>query len=93
MVANRGSASEVKVTNLSAELLGGNVYLVHGRSEPGTTIRVAGREALVPADGGFQIQITAPAGENQITVQAQDSQGNNSQYRLPLHGRGGSGRD
>ncbi len=85
MVAARGTSSQVAVTNLTAELVGGNIYIIRGRSDPGTTIRVAGRQTLASTNGTFRIQITAPDGDNQVTVEAQDSLGNSSQYRVPLN--------
>jgi FecR protein len=88
MVTTRGSGSQVPVSSLTAELLGGNIYIVRGRSEPGTTIRVLGRESLTASDGTFQIQVTAPSGDSQVTVEAQDPRGNSSQYRVALSGRG-----
>ena len=92
VVATRGNASQVPVTNLAAELLGGNIYLIRGRAEPGTTIRAGGRESLVATDKEFRIQITAPPGLGEITIEAMDVQGNSSNYRLALGG-GGRGRD
>ena len=86
VVTQRGTGSQVAVSNLAAEFLGGNIYLVRGRAEPGTTIRVSGREALVPSDGSFQIQISV-AGSRDVVVNAQDAQGNSSQYKLPLSNR------
>ena len=91
VVAPRGTGSQVAVSNLAAEFLGGNIYLVRGRAEPGTTIRVGGREAIVPTDGSFQIQISI-AGVQQVVVDAQDPQGNSSQYKLPLSGRAARAR-
>src|SRR5687768_17939280 len=44
IVATRGTGSQVAVSNLSAELLGGSLYLVRGRAEPGTTIKVSRSE-------------------------------------------------
>lgn len=84
VVATRGTGSQVPVANLTAELLGGNIYLVRGHAEPGTTIRIAGREAIVPSDGNFQVQITAPGDGREVIVYAQDPQGNGSQYKLSL---------
>lgn len=89
VIANRGTGSRVVVSNLSAELLGGNVYLVRGRAAPGTTIRIAGRETLVPTAGTFQLQISAPSGTQDINIDAEDPNGNSSQYRLALSGRSG----
>jgi hypothetical protein len=86
-VTTRGTGSSVAVSNLTAELLGGSIYLVRGKAEPGTTIRIGGREAIVPGDGSFQVQITAAANMQDVVVEAQDSKGNSSQYKLALRGR------
>ena len=90
IVAPRGTGSPVSVSNLSSEYVGGDIYLVRGSSQPGTTLRVAGRETVATSDGSFQLQITAPSGARNLTVEAQDPQGNSSQYRLaiaPVAGR------
>lgn len=93
IIATRGSGSRVPVSNLAAELLGGSIFLIRGRSEPGTTIRVAGRETIVPADGSFQIQITAPPGMQEVNIDAEDPRGNSTPYRLSLSGLAGRGKD
>jgi len=92
IVTTRGTGSQVAVSSLSAELLGGSLYLVRGKAEPGTTIRASGREAIVAPDGSFQIQVTTSGDARDITVEAQDSQGNSSQYKVSLSGRGARGR-
>ena len=89
MVVTRGTGSQVAVSSLSAELLGGSIYLIRGKADPGTTIRVAGRETIAATDGAFQIQVTASGGTREMSVEAQDSQGNSSQYRVSLSGRMG----
>ena len=92
IVAPRGTGSPVSVSNLSSEYVGGDIYLVRGSSQPGTTLRVAGRETVATSDGSFQLQITAPSGARSLTIEAQDPQGNSSQYRLaiaPAAGRSG----
>ena len=92
IVVTRGTGSQVALSNLSAELLGGSLYLVRGSAEPGTTIKVSGRETIVAPDGSFQIQVTASGGAREIAVEAQDSQGNSSQYKVSLSGRTARGR-
>jgi hypothetical protein len=92
VVTTRGTGSEVAVSNLSTELLGGNIYLIRGKAEPGVTIRVGGRETIAAADGAFQVQVTASAATRELTLEAQDSQGNNSQYRVSLSARAGRAR-
>jgi hypothetical protein len=84
IVATPGTGARVPVSNLSAEFLGGSVYIIRGRAEPGTTIRIAGRETLVPTEGNFKLQITAPSATSEINVDAEDPRGNSSQYRLSL---------
>jgi hypothetical protein len=90
-VTLKGTGSQVSVSNLSADLLGGKIYLVRGRAEPGTTVRVADREMMVPADKTFTLQITAPDKAGEITLEAEDSQGNITEYKVPLRSRGKSG--
>jgi hypothetical protein len=80
-----GNPTSIAVSNLSAVYLGGNLYLIRGTTASGTTIRVSDREAVAAGDGSFQIQINAPIGTREVTVQASDSQGNNSQYRVSLN--------
>jgi hypothetical protein len=92
IVVTRGTGSQVALSNLSAELLGGSLYLVRGKAEPGTTIKAGGRETIVAQDGTFQIQVTASAGIHEIAVEGQDSQGNSSQYKVSLSGRSARGR-
>lgn len=87
IVTTRGTGSQVSVANLSTELLGGNIYLVRGKAEPGTTIRVSGRETIAAPDGAFQVQVTAAAGSRELALEARDSQGNSSQYKVLLSAR------
>src|ERR1051325_6510614 len=87
IVTTGGTGSQVNVANLSTELLGGSIYLVRGKAEPGTTIRVSGRETIAAPDGAFQVQVTAAAGAHELAVEARDSQGNSSQYKVSLSAR------
>jgi len=91
IVAPIGTGLQVPVSNLLAELLGGNIYLVRGRADPGTTVRIADREMIVPTERSFQLQITVAADAREVTLEAEDPQGNSSQYRVALHGTRGKG--
>jgi FecR-like protein len=85
LITTQGAGvSAVPVSNLTSVYLGGNVYVIRGTTAPGTSVRVSGREASAASDGNFQVQITAPSGTREVTIYASDSQGNNSQYRVPL---------
>jgi FecR protein len=87
VVTPRGSA-QVTVSDLSSELLGGSIYLIRGKADPGVTIKCSGRETIAAPDGGFQIQVTAAATTRELILEAQDSRGNSSQYRVSLSARG-----
>jgi hypothetical protein len=87
IIATRGTGSRVLVSNLEAELLGGQGCLIRGRSEPGTTVRAAGRETIVPSEGTFQLQVTSPSGTNEIAIEAEDSRGNVTPYSVSLTAR------
>lgn len=91
VVTARGS-SQVAVTDLSSELLGGSIYLIRGKADPGVTIRCSGRETIAAPDGTFQIQVTAAATTRDLALEAQDSRGNSSQYRVSLSTRAGRAR-
>jgi hypothetical protein len=92
LITTQGAGvSAVPVSNLTSVFLGGNVYVIRGTTAPGTSVRVSGREAVAASDGNFQVQITAPSGTREVTIQAADSQGNNSQYRVPLTSPGSRG--
>lgn len=86
VVTPRGSA-QVNVSDLSSELLGGSIYLIRGKADPGVTIKCSGRETIAAADGGFQIQVTAAATTRELILEAQDSRGNMSQYKVSLNAR------
>ncbi|HMG72312.1 MAG TPA: hypothetical protein VK582_02335, partial [Pyrinomonadaceae bacterium] len=86
LVTTQGAANmaTVPVSNLTSVYLGGNVYIIRGTTSPGTSVRVSGREATAVGDGNFQVQINAPPGMREVTVEASDVQGNNTQYRVAL---------
>jgi hypothetical protein len=84
IVVTRGPRASVPVSNLSAVLLGGNVFLVRGTTTPGASVRVSDRESSAAGDGNFQIQISAPVNTREVTIQVSDSQGNISNYRVAL---------
>src|SRR5688500_6911541 len=74
VVSNRGTGAQVSASDLSAELLGGSIYIIRGKAQPGTTIRVAGRETIAAPDGAFQIQVTAGGPARELPLEARDSQ-------------------
>lgn len=92
IIAPSGTGQRVAVSEVVTDYIGGQIYLVKGRAQPGTTVRIGDREALAGGDQTFQLQITARAGERNIVLEAQDPQGNRSQYRIDLARAGGDTR-
>ncbi|MBA2503612.1 MAG: FecR domain-containing protein [Pyrinomonadaceae bacterium] len=84
IVAAGGTGEQVPIAELAAEYVAGSIYLVRGRAGAGNSVRIGDREVIATSDGSFQLQINAPPNSNEITVEAEDAQGNKSQYRLPL---------
>ncbi|MDQ1557006.1 MAG: hypothetical protein QOD32_66 [Pyrinomonadaceae bacterium] len=82
VVAGQGSAEHITVTGVAFEFIGGNIYVARGRTQPGNTIRINGRETLAAADGSFQLQISVPKAAREIIIEAEDSQGTRRDTRL-----------
>jgi hypothetical protein len=78
-------SAALPASNLSAILLGGNVYIIRGTTQPGANVRVFDREASAALDGNFQVQISPPANTRDVTIQISDTQGNLSTYKVPLN--------
>jgi FecR protein len=85
VIATRGGGSSpVPVSNLASAYLGGSVYIIRGMAQPGTSISVSGRQATAGGDSAFQIQVSAPPETREVWLEAADSQGNSTQYRVSL---------
>lgn len=88
VVGEGGTGEEIGFTDIQIEYVAGQIYVVRGRTQPGNTVRCAGRETLATRDGLFQLQINAPHGARDVTLEAADTQGNRnaSKYALPPGG-------
>jgi hypothetical protein len=85
-VISQGSGDKLSFSDVSAEYVGGRIYVIRGRTQPGTTVSSLGREILSDSGGSFRLQITAPEGAREVIIEAQDQQGNRSQHRVQLAG-------
>jgi hypothetical protein len=84
IVVPRGSNDVLAVDVTEINYIGGQIYLVRGRAQPGTTIRMLGRQTLTDSGGSFQLQITVPEGAREVSGEAQDPQGNRTPFRFAL---------
>src|SRR5262249_6976660 len=56
------SGRAIDVTEWHTENLGGNVFLITGRTQPGLAVAIQGREpTYAAADGTFRLQVSTPA--------------------------------
>jgi hypothetical protein len=81
-VVRRESSSAIDAAEWNAERVGGNVYIISGRTQPGTAVRSQGREVYAGSDGGFRLQIATPLSE--IAIELADDTGNRAGFVLSL---------
>lgn len=63
------------------ERVGGNVYIVTGRTQAGMTVSIQGRQTYAGPDGMFRLQVAA---SGSVTVDFSDGRGNRAGYALSL---------
>lgn len=81
-IVKQAANESMPVSDWKVEKVGGSIYLIEGRTQPGAIVRIAGREVFAGADGAFRLQISAAAPN--ITVEVSDERGNRSRYGLNL---------
>lgn len=81
-------SARIEAGDWQVEHLGGRLYRVSGKTDPGATVRILGRETFAKFDGSFILQISTSA--SSVNVSISDDKGNQGQYSLSL--RSGRGR-
>ncbi|MFM9905847.1 MAG: hypothetical protein ACKVQJ_14890 [Pyrinomonadaceae bacterium] len=82
MIVRAGDSIAIDATDWHVELVGGNVYLVTGRTRPGMIVRSTGRETFAGPDGAFKLQILSPSIEAAFEVG--DDRGNRTGFVVSL---------
>ena len=82
-IIKAAASGTLVATDWQVEAVGGNIYLVSGRTQPGATVRIDGREVFAAADGSFRLQVSASSAN--VTVEISDERGNRSRYGLNLN--------
>ncbi|HLM00019.1 MAG TPA: FecR domain-containing protein, partial [Pyrinomonadaceae bacterium] len=72
-VLKREEGDAINATGWQVESLGGRVYRVGGKTQPGAIVRVLGRETFAAGDGSFILQVSATSPE--VTVEISDEHG------------------
>jgi hypothetical protein len=81
-VVRRGSSPAIDVADWGVDRVGGNVYLISGKTQPGIQVRSQGNQVFAGGDGSFRLQISSPLSE--VAVELNDDRGNRAGFVLSL---------
>ncbi len=82
-VVKQSNGATLAASDWQVEPVGGSIYLISGKTQPGATVRSAGREVFAAADGSFRLQVSANS--STVAVEINDERGNRSRYSLNLN--------
>ncbi|MEQ1604428.1 MAG: FecR domain-containing protein [Pyrinomonadaceae bacterium] len=82
MVVRAGESITIDASEWSVERVGGNIYLLSGRTRPGVTVKAQGRETNSGPEGAFKMQISSPSVETAVEIS--DDRGNRSGFIISL---------
>lgn len=82
VVVRPGESAGIEAADWNVEQVGGNVYLLSGRTNSGMVVRSQGRETLSGADGTFRLQISSPSSETAVEIG--DDRGNRIGFVISL---------
>jgi hypothetical protein len=81
-VTRRAANRAIEVSTWNVERVGGNVFFISGKTQPGLLVRSLGREMFAAGDGSFRLQISTPLSE--VAVEFADDQGNRAGFVISL---------
>jgi hypothetical protein len=81
-IVGKEDGETLKVSNWQVDRVGGNIYLISGRTSPGSSVTILGRTAPAFSDGTFRVQVSS--GSTNVDVLIIDEHGKRSRYRLNL---------
>ncbi len=82
VVVKGSGGATIDAAEWTVEPVGGNVYLIGGRTLPGMVVRALERQVFAGPDGSFKIQVSTPSTE--VRVEIGDDRGNRSGYILSM---------
>jgi hypothetical protein len=81
-VLRGGESTDISASDWQVESMGGNIYLVSGRTQPGMVVRSQGRQVNTGPDGSFKMQIQSPSVETSVEIG--DERGNRTGFVISL---------
>ena len=83
-VVRRGASPSIDVTNWAIEPVGGNVYILTGKTRPGLLVRSQGNQIFASNDGSFRLQVSTPLSE--LPVELSDDRGDRAGFVISVRG-------
>lgn len=81
-VVRAASSGSIEVSEWNVERVGGNVFILSGKTRSGLLIRTQGREVFAGGDGAFRMQVSSS--QNELPVEVMDDRGNRTGFVLSL---------
>ncbi len=81
-VVKRETSRTIEVAGWNVENVGGTVYFVSGKTQPGMVVKSQGNQVFAGPDGGFRLQISTPLSET--AVELSDDRGNRAGFVISL---------
>ena len=81
-VVKRETSKTIDVAGWQVESVGGNIYIIGGKTQPGLQVQSQGKQVYAGPDGSFRLQISTPLSE--IAVELGDDRGNRAGLVLSL---------
>lgn len=74
--------SNIEVTGWQVERVGGNIYIISGKTQPGIEVKAPVSKIFAGSDGSFRLQISTPLSE--AALELGDDQGNRAGFVLSV---------
>lgn len=81
-VVKREATPAIEVENWNVENVGGNVFIISGRTRAGLLVRALNRQVYAGGDGVFRLQVSTPLSE--VAIELGDDAGNRGGFVLSL---------
>jgi hypothetical protein len=81
-IIKREGTNPLGATDWQVEKVGGKIYLISGKTQPGATVKISGRETFAASDGSFRLQISTTSPE--VIVEISNERGSRNRMVLSL---------
>jgi hypothetical protein len=81
-VVKGGGGRPIDAADWNVEAIGGDIYIISARTQPGAVVRSQGREVFAAGDGSFRLQVSAKSAV--APVEIGDEKGNRTGFVLSL---------